>query len=223
MVGRLSNTPNVGFAYEVQGVVDYLISNGVRALPERRYSTTALQGLNWVIRPTQVLIPMQPSQNSEEDPELEASPLEDDFPAILRASLDFNGDKPGNSLGTYGRIATRSSATYKLGLDVRARVIASDYRGEIKILLFNHSDWTVYIQQGDCVAQIIFENIILPDILPAPKLSNTQRGADGFGLTNNPTIFDLLLPKEKHAISVLLQEAFPLNALMENLAGTTSP
>ncbi|KAG6513857.1 hypothetical protein ZIOFF_024194 [Zingiber officinale] len=32
-IGRLSNTPNVGFAYEVQGVVDYLTSHGVKALP----------------------------------------------------------------------------------------------------------------------------------------------------------------------------------------------
>ncbi|KAG6536529.1 hypothetical protein ZIOFF_001587 [Zingiber officinale] len=60
MVGRLSNTPNVGFAYEVQGVVDYLTSHGVNALPGRRLSTRSLQGLNWVINPTQISIPMQP-------------------------------------------------------------------------------------------------------------------------------------------------------------------
>ncbi|KAG6504140.1 hypothetical protein ZIOFF_036471 [Zingiber officinale] len=35
LVGRLSNTPNVGFAYEVQNVVDYLASSGIRALPGR--------------------------------------------------------------------------------------------------------------------------------------------------------------------------------------------
>ncbi|KAG6527471.1 hypothetical protein ZIOFF_009573 [Zingiber officinale] len=62
MVGRLSNTPNVGFAYEVQGVVDYLTSHGVNALPGRKFSTNNLQGLNWVINPTQVSIPMQPSE-----------------------------------------------------------------------------------------------------------------------------------------------------------------
>ncbi|KAG6519020.1 hypothetical protein ZIOFF_022509 [Zingiber officinale] len=62
LVGRLSNTPNVGFAYTIQGVVDYLTSHGVRALPGRRYSTSTLQGLNWVIQPTQLAIPMQPSE-----------------------------------------------------------------------------------------------------------------------------------------------------------------
>ncbi|KAG6524821.1 hypothetical protein ZIOFF_014765 [Zingiber officinale] len=39
LVGRLSNTPNVGFAYEIQNVVDYLESHGVRALPGRSYNT----------------------------------------------------------------------------------------------------------------------------------------------------------------------------------------
>ncbi|KAG6538538.1 hypothetical protein ZIOFF_003662 [Zingiber officinale] len=62
MVGRLSNTPNVGFAYEVQGVVNYLTSHGVHALPGRRYSTTPLQGLDWVIRPTQICLPLQPME-----------------------------------------------------------------------------------------------------------------------------------------------------------------
>ncbi|KAG6519373.1 hypothetical protein ZIOFF_022866 [Zingiber officinale] len=62
LVGRLSNTPNVGFAYEVQGVVDYLTSHGVKALPGRSFSTHRLQGLNWTINPTQITIPMQPSE-----------------------------------------------------------------------------------------------------------------------------------------------------------------
>lgn len=39
LVGRLSNTPNVGFTHEVTGVVDYLTSHGVRALPGRRFDT----------------------------------------------------------------------------------------------------------------------------------------------------------------------------------------
>lgn len=33
IVGRLSNTPNIGFAYQVQHVTDYLASHGVKALP----------------------------------------------------------------------------------------------------------------------------------------------------------------------------------------------
>ncbi|CAD5178852.1 unnamed protein product [Musa acuminata subsp. malaccensis] len=62
LVGRLSNTPNVAFAYEISGVVDYLTSHGVRALPGRRYSTAEVRGRDWMIRPTQVSIPMQPAE-----------------------------------------------------------------------------------------------------------------------------------------------------------------
>ncbi|XP_028111831.1 uncharacterized protein LOC114310135 [Camellia sinensis] len=36
MVGRLSNTPNVGFAYEIQGVTDFLTSKGVKAIAGER-------------------------------------------------------------------------------------------------------------------------------------------------------------------------------------------
>ncbi|CAD5184269.1 unnamed protein product [Musa acuminata subsp. malaccensis] len=42
MVGRLSNTPNVAFAYEISGVVDYLTSHGIRALPSRRFRSVLI-------------------------------------------------------------------------------------------------------------------------------------------------------------------------------------
>ncbi|XP_042384145.1 cyclic nucleotide-gated ion channel 1-like isoform X1 [Zingiber officinale] len=62
MVGRLSNTLNVGFAYEIQNVVDYLITHGVRALPGRRYNTREVQGQNWIIHQSGINIPMQPTE-----------------------------------------------------------------------------------------------------------------------------------------------------------------
>ncbi|KAG6474397.1 hypothetical protein ZIOFF_068332 [Zingiber officinale] len=61
MISRLSNTPNVAFAYEVSGVVDYLTRHSVNALPRRRYSTSQLQGMNWIIRLTQINFPTQPA------------------------------------------------------------------------------------------------------------------------------------------------------------------
>ncbi|KAG6487514.1 hypothetical protein ZIOFF_056101 [Zingiber officinale] len=61
IVGRLSNTPNVGFAYEVQNVVDYLASHGVWALPGKAYSTRDVLGQNWMIQQTSVQIPIQPT------------------------------------------------------------------------------------------------------------------------------------------------------------------
>ncbi|KAG6518378.1 hypothetical protein ZIOFF_021853 [Zingiber officinale] len=91
------------------------------------------------------------------------------------------------SRGIYGRITTRSSAAWNLGLNVGAGVIDSDYRGEIKIMIFNHSDLQVIITQGMAVAQIIFERIIHPDVYQVPRLSTTARGEDGFGSTDAST------------------------------------
>ncbi|KAG6483609.1 hypothetical protein ZIOFF_060257 [Zingiber officinale] len=59
IVGRLSNTQNVGFAYKVHNVVDYLASHRVRALPGKAYSKR--EGQNWMIQQTSVQIPIQPT------------------------------------------------------------------------------------------------------------------------------------------------------------------
>ncbi|KAG6524308.1 hypothetical protein ZIOFF_014214 [Zingiber officinale] len=75
LVERLSNTPNVGFAYEVQGVVDYLTSHDVRALPGR------------------------------------------------------------------SRIAARSSAAWKFGLDIGVGVIDCDYRDPLLDLKLPEPSW----------------------------------------------------------------------------------
>lgn len=42
--------------------------------------------------------------------------------------------------GTYGRVASRSGLAVKKGIDVGAGVIDEDYRGQVRVLLFNHSD-----------------------------------------------------------------------------------
>ncbi|AHI90954.1 polyprotein [Hibiscus bacilliform virus GD1] len=54
IVGRLSNTPNVAFAYEIGNVTDYLTSQGVQAIAGRRYDSRELQNQQWILRPPQV-------------------------------------------------------------------------------------------------------------------------------------------------------------------------
>ncbi|KAG6479275.1 hypothetical protein ZIOFF_062738 [Zingiber officinale] len=191
--------------------------------------------------------------------------------------------------GTYGRIAARSSIALKLGIDIGAGVIDSDYRGEIFVLLFNHSDERVFIPQGLAIAQIIFEQqIIHPNIYEVTQLSTTNRGTGGFGSTDAqssaesnskklkskskskyaigrwdtlgqpsgkfdyyvnydiPKAFpdlelpppswddevveeskpdwNVLLPKEKHALSTFLEEeALSPKEASKDLVGTTSP
>ncbi|XP_042404507.1 deoxyuridine 5'-triphosphate nucleotidohydrolase-like [Zingiber officinale] len=97
--------------------------------------------------------------------------------------------------GTYGRIATRSSAALKLGLDIGAGVIDSDYRGEVKILAFNHSDQNIYIHKGDCVAQLILEYIVMTNVYELvakqedPSVeSKAKQMAAGPGVGNGPRL-----------------------------------
>ena len=60
--GRLSNTHNTGFAYRIERVTEFLVSNGVRAILGKAFSTQALQGGRWNIRPSRVVVPMEPTQ-----------------------------------------------------------------------------------------------------------------------------------------------------------------
>ena len=89
--------------------------------------------------------------------------------------------------GTYARIAPRSGLTLKHGLDVGAGVIDADYRGEIKIVLFNHSSVDYHIEKGDRVAQLIFEKIDTTPLKMVPFVDETERGESGFGSTGGTT------------------------------------
>ena len=59
----------------------------------------------------------------------------------------------------------------------------SDYRGEIKVLLFNHSPEDYPIKAGDRVAQLICEKITIPLVEEVDALQDTNRSAGGFGST----------------------------------------
>ncbi|EKE39436.1 hypothetical protein ENUP19_0171G0020 [Entamoeba nuttalli] len=83
----------------------------------------------------------------------------------------------------YGRIAPRSSLALKYGIDVGAGVIDEDYRGEIKVILFNHSNEIFNGRRGDRIAQLIIERISYCRISEVKELNKTDRGTNGFGST----------------------------------------
>jgi dUTP pyrophosphatase len=85
--------------------------------------------------------------------------------------------------GYYARGASRSGLAVKNSIEVGAGVIDSDYRGEVKVLLRNHGASSFEIKQGDRIAQLIIEKIITPDPMEVEELSDTLRGAGGFGST----------------------------------------
>ena len=85
--------------------------------------------------------------------------------------------------GHYGRVAPRSGLTLKNGIDVGAGVIDEDYRGEVCVILFNHSDEDFIVNIGDRIAQLILEKISTPDVEVVNSLESTEREFSGFGST----------------------------------------
>ena len=82
-------------------------------------------------------------------------------------------------------IASRSSMAYKSGIAMGngIGVIDSDYRGEISVFLRNNSDTDFVVHPGDRVAQLLLMPVALPEIIEVDELSDTERGAGGFGST----------------------------------------
>ena len=86
-------------------------------------------------------------------------------------------------VGYYAEIRPRSGLAVKHGIDTLAGVIDSDYRGEVKVVLVNHSDSTFIIKAGDRIAQLVFRKHETPNIMIVDELGDSVRGAGGFGST----------------------------------------
>ncbi len=61
--------------------------------------------------------------------------------------------------------------------------IDSDFRGEIKVILFNHGDKDFIVNDGDRIAQIILSPVIKMELEETNNLPETIRGEGGFGST----------------------------------------
>ncbi len=76
--------------------------------------------------------------------------------------------------GFYGRIAPRSSLAKRM-IDVGAGVIDCDYRGEVKVVLYNLSDEQIIIARGDRIAQLVVEKIGMFEPVEVTELYDTKR------------------------------------------------
>ena len=61
--------------------------------------------------------------------------------------------------------------------------IDSDYRGEIKVILFNHGSNDFLINNKDRIAQMVLTPVVKMDLEETNDLPNTVRGEGGFGST----------------------------------------
>ena len=98
---------------------------------------------------------------------------------------------PGIALELQGRrdvvmlIYARSSLATRFGIAPAncVGVVDWDYRGEIIVALHNSGREDFTVHHGDRVAQLVITPVLLPDVEEAETLSDTQRGAGGFGST----------------------------------------
>ncbi len=82
-------------------------------------------------------------------------------------------------------VAARSGLAVKHGVTLSngIGVIDADYRGEIGVGLYNSSDQPFVIERGDRVAQLLFMPVFAAELIASENLSETARGAGGFGST----------------------------------------
>lgn len=88
--------------------------------------------------------------------------------------------------GTFGAIYPRSGLATENGLRLCncVGVIDEDYRGEIKIPIYNDSGYTQRIGVGDRIAQLVIQPYCKDvELEVVKKLSETERGVGGFGST----------------------------------------
>lgn len=87
--------------------------------------------------------------------------------------------------GYEGQVRPRSGLAFKHGITVlnTPGTIDADYRGELKQILINLSDEPFVINNGDRIAQIVFTRCEQAEMVEVENLSETERGAGGFGHT----------------------------------------
>ncbi|MFQ5449820.1 MAG: dUTP diphosphatase [Nitrospinaceae bacterium] len=85
--------------------------------------------------------------------------------------------------GHVGLIWPRSGLAVHHSLDCGAGVIDASYRGEIKVLIFNHSDEAFQIRAGDRIAQLLVQKVERVEFVRVDDLEDSSRGGNGFGST----------------------------------------
>ena len=87
------------------------------------------------------------------------------------------------------QVRPRSGLAAKNGVTVlnSPGTVDADYRGEVKVILINHSDNAFVVNHGDRIAQAVIASVIGKNFIKLEKVDNidenTERGSGGFGST----------------------------------------
>ncbi len=87
--------------------------------------------------------------------------------------------------GIEAQVRPRSGLASNRGIGIlnSPGTIDPDFRGEIKVVLFNCSSRAFRVRRGDRIAQLVFSNLAAVKLRRAVRLSRTRRGMCGFGST----------------------------------------
>lgn len=87
--------------------------------------------------------------------------------------------------GYEAQIRPRSGLAIKQGITClnTPGTIDADYRGEIKVILINLSNEIQTINNGDRIAQMVFQKVEQVELVSVENINETVRGAGGFGST----------------------------------------
>ena len=120
----------------------------------------------------------------------------DDAAYDLRSRIDLTID-PGKvalvptgltlelPVGYEAQVRPRSGLAIKKGISVlnTPGTIDADYRGEICVILVNLSDTDFVVEDGERICQMVVKEYVKVEWEEAEELSDTERGAGGFGHT----------------------------------------
>jgi dUTP pyrophosphatase len=89
--------------------------------------------------------------------------------------------------GYEAQIRPRSGLAIKQGITClnTPGTIDADYRGELKVILINLSDQEQSIENGERIAQLVFQQVEKVALELVKVLDDTERGEGGFGHTGN--------------------------------------
>lgn len=100
---------------------------------------------------------------------------------VLKLSTGVHCGFPDNTVWTWD---IRSSAGLK-GIDLCARTIDSQFKGELSVVLVNNSNYNLTIKHGERVAQLVpnpfSKYFYLVEVDSVEKLGRSDRGTNGFG------------------------------------------
>ncbi|HXK35196.1 MAG TPA: dUTP diphosphatase [Candidatus Paceibacterota bacterium] len=85
--------------------------------------------------------------------------------------------------GHAGLVWDKSGLAAKNGLKVLGGVVDCNYRGEVMVLIMNLSNKDYEAKKGEKIAQMLIQKVEHMEIEEVKELSDTTRGAGGFGST----------------------------------------